>query len=119
MIDRVNSADARILSWLTPDGTFKLQSLLLPDLQKLSENEKSEPREPDAVQSRPWYVTVNKVELTGWGASIEDRTLPKPAQFSFNDITLTIDRTFSTPDKGFLTIFLSRLWCSKYCRSNS
>jgi outer membrane protein OmpA-like peptidoglycan-associated protein len=92
MIDRVNSADARILSWLEPDGTFKLQSLLLPDLQKLSENEKSEPREPDAVQSRPWYVTVNKVELTGWGASIEDRTLPKPAQFSFNDITLTIDK---------------------------
>ena len=30
-----------------------------------------------------------------------------------------VDRTFSTPDKSYLTIFLSRLWCSKYCRSNS
>ena len=92
MVDRVNSTDARILSWLLPDGTFKLQNLLLPDLRKLSENEKFKPRKPDAVPSRPWYVTVNKVELTNWGAAIEDRTLPKPAQFVFDDVTLTIDK---------------------------
>ena len=91
MVERVITADARIVSWLAPDGTFKLQSLLLPDLQKLLEMKKPSPTEPKTTASRPWHAAINKIEVTNWGAAIEDRALPKPPRFTFDNITVTID----------------------------
>jgi hypothetical protein len=37
VVEQVKTADARIESWLAPDGTFNLQRLFMPDLQKLKE----------------------------------------------------------------------------------
>ncbi|MBC2710515.1 MAG: DUF748 domain-containing protein [Desulfosarcina sp.] len=90
-VKMVNTADARIESWLAPDGTFHLQRLLLPDLQKLLELKNTSSTEPETTASRPWYAAINKIEVTNWGAAIEDRTLPKPARFTFNDIKVTVD----------------------------
>jgi len=90
-VKMVKTADARIESWLAPDGTFKLQSLLLPDLQKLLEMKKTSSTVPETTASLPWYATINNIEVTNWGAAIEDRTLPKPACFTLNNIEVTID----------------------------
>jgi outer membrane protein OmpA-like peptidoglycan-associated protein len=92
VVDQVRSVDGKIQSWLAPDGTLKLRSVLLPHGKKSADKEEPEPSETDEPPSRPWYATVNTVELNNWGAAIEDRTLPKPARFSFDDVTLTVDR---------------------------
>jgi hypothetical protein len=43
VVDQVKSADARIESWIAPDGTFNLQSLFLSNSQKSVETKKIRP----------------------------------------------------------------------------
>ena len=40
VVEQVKTADARLESWIAPDGTFNLQSLIIPDSQKSKEDEK-------------------------------------------------------------------------------
>jgi outer membrane protein OmpA-like peptidoglycan-associated protein len=65
--------------------------LLLSDLEKLKGKEKpgsaGEPSTPD----RPWYASIQKVEVAGWGVAVEDRTLPEPGRITLDDIAVTID----------------------------
>jgi outer membrane protein OmpA-like peptidoglycan-associated protein len=91
MVQEVKTADAAFVSWLEPDGTFKLRSLLLPDSQKSPEKNKPSDNEPETTAGRPWLASINKIEVANWSAAIEDRTLPKPAKFSFDNITFRID----------------------------
>jgi len=88
VVERVNTADARIVSWLAPDGSFKLSSLLLTDLQKLQGLKSPGTAEPETTAGRPWHAVINKIEVTDWGAVLEDRTLPKPARFTVDNIIL-------------------------------
>jgi outer membrane protein OmpA-like peptidoglycan-associated protein len=90
-VARVETAGARILTWLAPDGTMKLQSVLLPDLQKLLEMKKTFAETPEAPEAPAWQASVNTVEVTDWGAAVEDRTLPTPARFTLDDIRATIE----------------------------
>ncbi|MEN8211221.1 MAG: DUF748 domain-containing protein [Thermodesulfobacteriota bacterium] len=91
IIEKVQTADARMESWLEPDGSFKPLSQFLTDLQKLQEVKKTRSTEPKTTASQPWYATINKIEATNWGAAIEDRTMPKPVRFTFDKIKVTID----------------------------
>ena len=91
VVEQVKTAGARIESWLAPDGTFNLQSLFIPDLQKLKETKKSSETEPKTAASSPWHATIHKIEVDDWGAAIEDRTLPKPARFTVDDLTVRIE----------------------------
>jgi outer membrane protein OmpA-like peptidoglycan-associated protein len=91
MVQEVKTADAAFVSWLDPDGSFKLRSLLLPDSQKSPETNKPSDNEPKTTAGWPWLASINKIEVANWSAAIEDRTLPKPAQFSFDNITVRID----------------------------
>ena len=91
MVDRVKTADAKIESWLLPDGTFNLQNLLLPGSPKSLDKKKTSPTEPKTTGSQPWYATINKIEVTNWGAVVEDRTMPKPVRFTLDNIKVTID----------------------------
>jgi hypothetical protein len=68
-----------------------LQSLLLPDLQKLMEMKKTSSAQPKKYTGRPWHATINKIEVINWGAAIEDHTLAKPARITADNITLSID----------------------------
>lgn len=96
--ERVKTAGARIESWLAPDGTFALQRLLLPDLQRLTNLEKPNAAEAGTNDHRPWQVAINKVEVTDWGLSFEDRTLPEPARFTFDAIQVAIDNLDNQKD---------------------
>jgi hypothetical protein len=99
-IEGVKTADARIESWLAPDGTFKLQSLLLPDLQKLLVKKSDAPAdaEPETTSSSPWHVTINNIEVSNWGLVLEDRTLPEPARVSLDNIGVKVDNLSNKKD---------------------
>jgi hypothetical protein len=91
IVEQVKTAGARIESWIAPDGTFNLQSLPMPDSQKLKEMKKSSSTEPKTAASSPWHATIHKIEVNKWGAAIEDRTLPKPVRFTVDDLTVSIE----------------------------
>ena len=91
IVEQVKTAGARIESWIAPDGTFNLQSLPMPDSQKLKEMKKSSSTEPKTSASSPWHATIHKIEVNKWGAAIEDRTLPKPVRFTVDDLTVSIE----------------------------
>ncbi|MBE9530198.1 MAG: DUF748 domain-containing protein [Proteobacteria bacterium] len=91
IVEQVKTAGARIESWRAPDGTFNLQSLFIPDLQKLKEMKKSSSTEPKTAASSPWHATIHKIEMNNWSAAIEDRTLPKPVRFTVDDLTVSIE----------------------------
>jgi len=98
MIEEIKTADARIESWLAPDGTFKLQNLLLPDLQKLMAQKSGAPAEPETTSSSPWHVTINNIEVSNWGFVFEDRTLPEPARVSLDNIGVKVDNLSNKKD---------------------
>jgi hypothetical protein len=53
-VKQVKTAGGRIESWIGPDGTLNLQSLLKPDSQKSKEKEKSGSTEPKTAAGSPW-----------------------------------------------------------------
>jgi hypothetical protein len=91
VVEQVKTDDARIESWLAPDGILNLQSLIIPDLQKLTEMKKSGSTEPKTNESRPWHAAIHKIEVNNWAAAIEDPTLPKPARIIVDDVTVSIE----------------------------
>ncbi|MBW1607537.1 MAG: DUF748 domain-containing protein [Deltaproteobacteria bacterium] len=91
IIEQVKTTDAKMESWLEPDGSFKPLSLFLTDLKKLQEIKKAGPTEPRTTASQPWYLVINKIEVANWDTAIEDRTLPKTARFTFDNIKVSID----------------------------
>ena len=87
----VQTADARIKSWLAADGTFALRKLFLPDLEKLMEKKAADEPEPETTPAQPWQVTLQKMEVTNWGLAFEDQTLTKPAKMSVDDINVVVE----------------------------
>jgi hypothetical protein len=65
--------------------------LLLTDLEKLQGKEKPGSAEEQTTSGRPWYASIQKVEVAGWGVAVEDRTLPKPGRITLDDIAVMID----------------------------
>jgi outer membrane protein OmpA-like peptidoglycan-associated protein len=96
--DQVKSADARIESWLTPDGILHLQRLFITDLQKLEQTQESGSTAPETAESSPWLATIRKIEVNNWGAVIEDRTLPNPARITVEDVTVSIENLETKKD---------------------
>ena len=90
-VKQVKTAGARIESWLAPDGTLNLQSLLVPDTQQSKQKEKSGSTEPKPAAGSPWQATIHKIEVNDWGAILEDRTLPKPVRITVDDVTVSIE----------------------------
>jgi outer membrane protein OmpA-like peptidoglycan-associated protein len=91
VVEQVKTAGARIESWLAPDGTLNLQSLFMPDLNKLPKEKKSGSAEPGPSSGNPWQATIKKIEVDDWGAAIEDRTLPEPVRFTVDGLTVRIE----------------------------
>ena len=87
----IQTADARIKSWLAADGTFALRNLLLPDLAKLAAQPAAGEREPQPAPARPWQVTLDNVAVTNWAVTFEDRTLAHPAEMSVDGIHVAVE----------------------------
>jgi outer membrane protein OmpA-like peptidoglycan-associated protein len=108
VVEQVNTADARIESWLEPDGTFNLQRLVKPEAQPSEEKKKAASAEPPTSAGnpseetkdagKPWYATIHKIEVDDWGAAIEDRTLPEPVRLSVDDLTVRVEDLTSKKD---------------------
>jgi outer membrane protein OmpA-like peptidoglycan-associated protein len=91
VVEQVKTADARIESWIAADGTFNFQNLLIADSQNSAETKKSDSTEPKPAKSSPWQAMIQKIEVDKWGVAIEDRTLPKPARITVDDLTVRIE----------------------------
>jgi hypothetical protein len=98
VVEQVKSADARVESWLAPDGTVHLQRLFITDLQKLEETQKSSSPAPETAESSPWHATIQKIEVNNWGAVFEDRTLPNPARITVEDLTVSVENLENKKD---------------------
>jgi outer membrane protein OmpA-like peptidoglycan-associated protein len=94
-VEMIRAADAKIKSWLSADGTFGLQNLFLPDLEKLRAEKASDATEPETAPAKQWQVTLEKMEATNWGLALEDRTLKKPARMTVDDLNVSAEN-FST-----------------------
>ena len=98
-IERVQAADGRIQSWLSPEGTFELQRLFLQDLEKSMKRKKTEEPKPEPAHAQPWQVALKKMEVTNWGLAFEDRTLTRPAKLSVDNIDAVVENLTNIKDK--------------------
>jgi outer membrane protein OmpA-like peptidoglycan-associated protein len=97
-IDMVHLADARINSWLSADGTFALQQLLVPDLEKLMGKKAVNEPETETPLAKPWQLTLKKMEAADWGLAFEDRTLTHPAKMSVDGIRAVVENLSTQKD---------------------
>jgi hypothetical protein len=90
-VETIQTADARIKSWLGEDGQFELQRLLLSDLEKFKAKKASDTPGPEAAPGPPWQVALKKMEVANYGLAFEDRTLRKPATMTVDDISVVVE----------------------------
>ena len=98
VVEQVQTAGARIESWLAPDGSLNLQQLFMPDLKQSTQKEGSESPDPKPAAGDPWQATIQKIEVADWGAAFEDRTLSQPVRFTVDDLTVRIDNLANKPN---------------------
>jgi outer membrane protein OmpA-like peptidoglycan-associated protein len=96
-VELVETVDGRIHSWLSPEGTFELQRLLLSEFEKWSKMEKAEALEPAPVQ--PWQVALKKMEVKDWGLGFEDQTLAHPAKLTVDNIDMVAENLTNAKGK--------------------
>ena len=99
IVEHIQTTDARIQSWLSPDGTFELQRLFLPDIEKLMQKKKTEESEPESTPAQPWRVALKKMELKNWELAFEDQTLSKPAKWSADKLNVVVENLTNEKDK--------------------
>lgn len=90
-VESVETADARIHSWLSADGIFILEHLLLTDLETLMKIKANIQPAPAAPPTKPWQITLKKVATTNGQLAFGDRTLPRPARMSADGIHVIIE----------------------------
>ena len=98
-VELVETLNGRIHSWLSPEGTFELQRLLLSDLEKWSKIEKAAAPEPEPVPIQPWHVALKKMEVKDWGLGVEDQTLAHPAKLTVGNIDMVVENLTNAKGK--------------------
>ena len=98
-VELIQTADGRIQSWLSPEGTFEPQRLFLQDFEKLMKKKKTEEPEPEPAPAQPWRVALKKMEVKNWKLAFEDRTLTHPAKLSVDNIDVVVENLTNKKDK--------------------
>jgi outer membrane protein OmpA-like peptidoglycan-associated protein len=98
-VELIETADGRIYSWLSPEGTFELQRLFLQDIEKWQQEKKSEEPDPEPVLAQPWQVALKKMEVKAWGLAFEDRTLTNPAKLTVDNIDMVVENLTNAKGK--------------------
>lgn len=81
-IGAIQAKNADFRAWLNPNGELNYQTLLPEDeAQSHAETAQSEAF---------WGVKIDSVELTDFGAVLEDKTLPKPLSISIKPLSLKL-----------------------------
>jgi outer membrane protein OmpA-like peptidoglycan-associated protein len=98
-VELIETADGRIHSWLSPEGTFELQRLFLQDIEKWQQEKKSEEPDPEPAPAQPWQVALKKMEVREWGLAFEDRTLTNPAKLTVDNVDMVVENLTNAKGK--------------------
>jgi hypothetical protein len=97
-IEHIQMVDGRIQSWLSTEGAFELQHLVLQDVEKLKQIKKSANDEPEQAPANPWQVAIHNLEVRNWGLAFADMTLAHPAKFSADNIDVVVENITNQKD---------------------
>ncbi len=97
-IETIQTADARIKSWLGEDGQFELQRLFLSDLEKFKAQKTPGTPEPETAPGPPWHLALKKMDLSNYALAFEDRTLTKPATMTVDEINVVVENLSTRKD---------------------
>ena len=89
-VESIQTANARIRSWLAADGSFAIQNLFLPDIEKLMEKKAADKPDTQTPPAQPWHLTLKKMAVRDWRLIFEDRTLTHPAEILIDDIDVVV-----------------------------
>ncbi len=97
-VESIQTADARIRSWLAADGSFALQNLFLADMEKLTEQKAADQQDTPTPPAQPWHLTLKKIAVRDWSLAFEDRTLTRPAEIVIDDIDVVVENLSNQKD---------------------
>lgn len=103
-IESIETADGRIHSWLSPEGTFELQQIFLQDIEKWNKEKKAE--DPEPAPTKPWQVALKKMAVKNWELAFEDRTLKNPAKLIVDNVDM-VAKNLSNAKEQAATLGLS------------
>lgn len=91
-VAQIHSADARVESWISPEGVVNLQELFASPADAASGGTKDRqvPAASSPVAEKPWTVRIGDVALTGYRAMFEDRTLERQSHLEIEGMNLTV-----------------------------
>ncbi len=90
-IDSVSTQDAKLLAWLSPDGSINYQSLFKMVDAEASQSQTPKAQAPDAdTTEKKWQVQVNTIDLKNYDFQFEDRTTKKPVHIGLSPIDFTL-----------------------------
>jgi outer membrane protein OmpA-like peptidoglycan-associated protein len=98
-VELIQTADGRIQSWLSPEGTFELQGLFLQDFKTLTKKRKTDEPAHQPAPAPPWQVVLKKMESKNWELTFEDRTLTPPVKLSADKIDVVVEDLTNKKDK--------------------
>ncbi|MGD8542263.1 MAG: DUF748 domain-containing protein [Desulfobacteraceae bacterium] len=97
-VESIQTANARIRSWLAADGSFALQNLFLADMEKLMEKKAADEHDTPTPPAQPWQLTLQKMVVRDWRLVFEDRTLTQPAEILIDDIDVVVENLSNQKD---------------------
>ncbi len=86
-VARVHSKDAMVLARLTANGDINLLSIL-PAGPGTNAAPAAEPALPTAPAEKVWVAAIDEVDLGNYTIQFEDLSLPKPAKFKVDQLSL-------------------------------
>jgi outer membrane protein OmpA-like peptidoglycan-associated protein len=97
-VESIQTANARIRSWLAADGSFTPQNLFLADLEKLMEKKAADQPDTQTPTAQPWHLNLKKMAVKDWSLVFEDRTLAHPAEILIDDIDVVVGNLSNQKD---------------------
>ena len=97
-VGSIQTEEGNIKSWLAADGTFKLQNMLLADLERLTKKTQTEKSKPETTPAPPWQVTLDKLEMNNWRLAFEDQSLTHPAELTADNIDAVVENISNKKD---------------------
>ena len=89
---------ASFTAWLNPDGTVNYQHMFAP-VESVQSPPAAGSAPPKPKDEKPWAVWLKEVRLEDHTISLEDRTLPTPAEIEVRELTVkTRDVRFPIKD---------------------
>lgn len=109
-IGKIASSDARFAVWIDPDGLLNYQRLARGQDHGAA-GPATGPAAPRPASAPDWSLDVHELALHNYGATFEDRTLPRPSHLEVSGVNLTVKEVaipFTRPVPVDLALTLNR-----------